>query len=512
MDYWKIGLAVLVASVVQVASAAEYTDRLIVKLRAPTVSAQMHSIMSASQESTLRNIAGIQLSRVRVMSDGGQVMQLPQAMTVAEAQVVANKLQSDPSVEYAEPDQIRRPMLTPTDPSFGVQWNLNSSYGINAPAAWDTTTGSAGIVVAVLDTGMATHVDLSGRSVAGYDFISDTFVANDGGGRDTDPADPGDWVTLGEITANPVPCAGNKAADSSWHGTAIAGAIGAIGNNGVGIAGINWTSKILPVRVLGKCGGYTSDIVDGIRWAAGLSVPGAPVNANPAKVLNLSLGSSGTCSAAEQSAVDEIVALNKVVVVAAGNDSGNVGAPANCSGVITVAATTRSGSLTMGRSGDSNGSNTGSLVTISAPGGEWNDGIYMLSNTGTTVPVADTYGYYFGTSISAAEVSGVISLMFSVNSQLSPAQVKSILQSTATGFPDSTCTTSTCGGGIVNAASAVSLASTTSGVPVSPASSGGGGGGGGGCALSLAVPFDPLLAGLAAAALAGLYWRRNRRQ
>jgi serine protease len=503
MNYWKIGLAVLVASVVQVASAAEYTDRLIVKLRAPTVSAQMHSIMSASQESTLRNIAGIQLSRVRVMSDGGQVMQLPQAMTVAEAQVVASKLQSDPSVEYAEPDQIRRPMLTPTDPSFGVQWNLNSSYGINAPAAWNTTTGSASIVVAVLDTGMAAHAELSGRSVAGYDFISNVFVANDGDVRDADPSDPGDWVAAGEV--NTPPCTGGVAENSSWHGTAIAGAIGAIANNGVGIAGINWASKILPVRVMGKCGGYVSDIVDGMRWAAGLTVHGVPANANPAKVLNLSLGSSGTCSAAEQSAIDEIVALNKVVVVAAGNDSSIVSAPANCSGVIAVAATTQLGSLT-------SISNSGGLVAISAPGGESNYGIYLLSNTGTTVPVSDSYGGYYGTSISAAEVSGVVSLMFSVNSQLSPAQVKSILQSTATAFPNnSTCTTSICGAGIVNAASAVSLASTTSGVPVSPASSGGGGGGGG-CALSLAATFDPLLACLAAVALAGLCWRRIRRQ
>lgn len=503
-------LALLLAAGAQFASAAEYTDRLIVKLRVPLASAQMHTITSANQASTLSHVAGVQLAAVRAMSGGGQVVRLPQLMTVAEAQAVADKLQSDPNVEYAEPDRIRHPMLVPNDAYYsGYQWNLNGTYGIQAPAAWNTTTGSTGVVVAVLDTGITTHAELVGRTLPGYDFISDTFVSNDGDLRDADPTDPGDWVTAGEIAAHAPPCSGS-AENSSWHGTAISGLIGAISNNSAGVAGINWVSKILPVRVMGKCGGYVSDIVDGMRWAAGLSVSGVPDNANPAKVLNLSLGSTGTCSTTEQNAINEIVALNKVVVVAAGNESGDVAnsAPAGCSGVIAVAATTRSGSHT-------SISNTGSLVTISAPGGESTDGIYMLTNTGTTVPVSDTYGGYYGTSASAAAVSGVVSLMFSVNSQLSPTQVKNILQSTASAFPDSTCTTTTCGAGIVNAAAAVSLASTTTGVPAvssSSSSGGGGGGGGGGCAFSSAVPFDPILAGMAGAALAGLCWRRIRQQ
>jgi serine protease len=363
------------------------------------------------------------------------------------------------------------------------------------------------VVVAVLDTGITAHAELVGRTWPGHDFISDTFVANDGDLRDADPSDPGDWVTAGEIAANPLLCAGSTAGDSSWHGTAISGLIGAISNNSAGVAGINWVSKILPVRVMGKCGGYVSDIVDGMRWAAGLSVSGAPANANPAKVLNLSLGSTGACSATEQNAINEIVALNKVVVVASGNDSGDVAnsSPANCSGVIAVAATTRSGSRT-------SISNTGSLVTISAPGGESNDGIFMLTDTGIMGPMSDSYGGYYGTSAAAAGVSGVVSLMFSVNSQLSPAQVKNILQSTATAFPNGTCTITTCGAGIVNAAAAVSLASTTTGVPVVSSSSGGGGGGGGGCAFGSDEPFEPMLAGMAGAALAGLFWRRTRQQ
>lgn len=511
MKFWKTGLVALFVGGTQFASAAEYTGRLIVKLRMPAASAQMHTIMSANQASTLSQIAGVQLAAVRAMSGGGQVVQLPQTMTVAEAQAVADKLQSDPGVEYAEPDYIRRPMLVPNDTSYGSQWNLNSAYGIQAPAAWDITTGSIGVVVAVLDTGITDHTELSNRMLQGYDFITEPLMAGDGDGSDADPHDQGDGVSVADKAAL-VAMDSRLCTDvvpptvSSWHGTAMSGLIGAISNNSAGVAGINWVSKILPVRVMGKCGGYVSDIVDGMRWAAGLSVSGAPANPNPAKVLNLSLGSTGTCLTTEQNAIDEIVALNKVVVAAAGNESGNVvnSAPANCSGVIAVAATTRSGSRT-------SISNTGSLVAISAPGGEWNDGIYMLTNTGTTVPVSDSYGGYYGTSAAAAAVSGVVSLMFSVNSQLSPAQVKNILQSTATAFPNGTCTITTCGAGIVNAAAAVSLASATVGVPyVSP--SGGGGGGGGGCAFSSGESFEPMLAGMAGAALTGLFWRRTRQQ
>lgn len=501
MRYWKASLLFLLAGDALGASAVEYTDRLIVKLRAPASGAQVHTIMSASQESSLSRIAGIRLARVRPMSGGGQVMGLPQWMTVEEAQTVAATLQGDPGIEYAEPDRIRYPRLVPNDGYYSSQWNLNGTYGMRLPVAWDSTTGSNAVVVAVIDTGITSHSELSGRTVPGYDFISDTFIANDGDGRDADPSDPGDWVTAPEIAANSI-CAGNVASDSSWHGTGIGGIIGAVSNNAAGIAGINWVSGILPVRVLGKCGGYVSDIADGMRWAAGLSVSGVPDNPNPAKVLNLSLGGSGACSTTEQNAVSEIVAANKVVVVAAGNESGDVAnsSPANCSGVIVVAATTATGSL-------SSLSNTGSLVTVSAPG----DSILSVWNSGTTVPATEIYAYFNGTSGAAAAVSGVVSLLFSINSQLSPAQVRSILQSTVTAFPDATCTTSTCGAGIVNAAAAVSLASSMAGTPTS-ASSSGGGGGGGGCAAGLRAPFDPLLLCLAGAALARLCWRRTRRQ
>ena len=160
----------------------------------------------------------------------------------------------------------------------------------------------------------------------GYDFIADTFVANDGNGRDADASDPGDWYAANQCAP------GVPGTSSSWHGTHVAGTIGAASDNGSDVAGINWNAKILPVRVLGRCGGYLSDIIDGMRWAAGLAVPGVPPNPNPAGVLNLSLGGPGSCAGGYQDAFNAVDAAGVVAVVAAGNSSANANAyrPANC--------------------------------------------------------------------------------------------------------------------------------------------------------------------------------------
>jgi serine protease len=156
-------------------------------------------------------------------------------------------------------------------------------------------------------------------------------------------ATPADWITAAESSSGFF--AGCPIQNSSWHGTHVAGTVAAATNNAVGVSGIDWASKLQPVRVLGKCGGYLSDIADAMRWAAGLSVPGTPLNANPARVINLSLGGSGACSATLQSAVDSVIAAGTVVVAAAGNNAGDAGnfQPANCNGVIAVGATTRAG-------------------------------------------------------------------------------------------------------------------------------------------------------------------------
>jgi serine protease len=439
------------------------TDRIIVKFRDHSLARA--AAIRADVITRLRASARVEVAYRRVMSGDAHVFQLPHPMGSAEMAGLVQRLRSDPDVEYVEPDRIVKPLLTPNDTYYADQWNLTATAagGADLPAAWDTTTGSASVVVAVVDTGLLPHADIdtdildsAGRVVPGYDFVSDTFIANDGDGRDADPTDPGDWVTAADVTAHPgLDCV---VGDSSWHGTHVAGIIGATGNNSTGVAGINWVSRILPVRVLGRCGGYTSDVVDGMRWAAGLSVPGVPDNTHPAKVLNLSLGGPGVCGTTEQSAVDAVTAAGAVVVVAAGNDDVNLGttpnSPANCNGVITVAAVKRNG-------GRASYSNFGAPVAIAAPGGDAFYPILSTLNNGTTTAQEDAYVYYAGTSMAAPHVSGVVSLMLSVTPSLTPSLVRSLLLSSARAFPTGTgsdCTTSTCGAGIVDAAAAVAAA------------------------------------------------------
>jgi serine protease len=452
----------------------DYTDRLIIKLR--DVQATRATTMSASRVGRLSAAAGVTLTHVRAMSGDAQVLKLPQRMSLAEAQVIARRLAADPQVEYAEPDRIMRPMLVPNDAQYANQWSLDSypavGGGANLPGAWDINRGNASLVVAVVDTGLVAHADIdsAGRVVAGYDFVTDPFTANDGDGRDPDPSDPGDWSTQADVNNPATPCI--DVYNSSWHGTHVAGIIGAWSNNATGVAGINWTSKILPVRVLGKCGGALSDVVDGMRWAAGLSVPGVPANANPAKVLNLSLGSTDPCSITEQNAITEIITTkNATVVVAAGNEYFNAAtsSPGSCNGVINVAAVNRDG-------GQAYYSNYGTAVTISAPGGEQNfvndpNGILSTLNTGTTSPVAspggDTYGYYQGTSMATPHVTGIVSLMLSLKPSLLPVHISSILQNTARSFPTTDCTVTLCGAGIIDASAAIVATNTANGLLVS---------------------------------------------
>jgi serine protease len=448
------------------AQLAQPTDQIIIKYKTLAMQASAFNPASAAAMQRLSDAAGVSLTYEREMSGDAQVLGLPARMPLAEVQAIADSLSALPEVEYAEPDAIMVPMLTPNDPQYLNQWHYFApgpgQYGINAPAAWDITTGSSSIVVADIDTGITNHAEFVGRTVAGYDFINDSLVANDGNGRDNDPSDPGDWITSAESSSGYF--AGCAAHDSTWHGTHTAGTIGAASNNGAGVAGVNWNSKILPVRVLGKCGGYTSDIVDGMRWAAGLTVSGVPNNANPAKVLNLSLGGAGACDATSQTAINAITAAGATVVVSAGNSHADASGfqPANCDGVITVAATNRNG-------GRAAYSNYGSTIEVSAPGGDLSynndpNGVLSTLNTGIQGPGSDTYAYYQGTSMAAPHVTGVVSLLYSLKPTLTPAEVLTILQNTVTAFPGgSTCNTSICGSGIVNAGAAV--AAVTNPVP-----------------------------------------------
>lgn len=427
----------------------QLTDRLIVKYRdagltlAPSA-AQMEGGRVAA------NRQGVKLSHLRRMGLGADVIKLDRHLPLARVRQLAEDLKaSDASVEYAEPDRILFPLMTPSDTYYGYQWDLYEPYGgINAPAAWDKSTG-AGVVVAVVDTGVRPHADLAANLLPGYDFINDTKISNDGNGRDADASDPGDATTAGFCAS------GSPATNSSWHGTHVAGTIAAVTNNADGVAGVAFGAKVLPVRALGRCGGYMSDVADGMLWAAGGAVNGVPANTTPARVINVSLGATGACDTTFQTSVNAVRSRGAVVVAAAGNSNGDAAqfTPASCAGVIAVAAVGRDG-------GKASYSNYGSVVSIAAPGGDGSDGILSTINAGLTSPTSDSYGSYLGTSMATPHVSGVVALMLSKNPSLTPDDVQARLKSSARPFP-AAC--AQCGAGIVDASAAVDAA----GVPAS---------------------------------------------
>ena len=444
----------LIGSVALLAHAAP-EQRVIVKYAdAPLVGALGAPVSGLL--SSVQTTLGVQLEPMRTLAIGAQLVGVEgRRLTDAELAGLARTIAAQPGVEFAEPDLLLQRQFTPNDSNYSSQWHyFEATGGLNLPDAWDTTDGS-GTIVAVLDTGYRPHADLNANIVGGYDMIGDTFVSNDGNGRDSDARDPGDAVTAGE-------CGGGEPAQdqgSSWHGTHVAGTIAAVTNNNTGVAGVAFGAKVVPVRVLGKCGGYTSDIADGIVWAAGGTVSGVPANANPAQVLNLSLGGGGACSSTSQNAINTARSLGATVVVAAGNSNVNASNanPANCSGVVTVAATNRNG-------GRAYYSNFGNVVDVAAPGGDIrassSNGVLSTLNAGQGGPGADNYAYYQGTSMATPHVAGVAAMLYAVDPDITPDQVESTLASTTRSFP-ATC--SGCGTGIVDAAAAVAAASGTGG-------------------------------------------------
>ncbi len=456
--------AALAAGPTRAAPGPDATARLIVKFRTGVQTVQSLATTS-SRVDRLAAEAGQPLTHRRAMALGAHVVALERPLPAAEAEAVARRLARNPDVEYAHPDYRRYAQRIPNDPFVSTQPYLdNTPGGINAYLAWDVTTGAANVVVAVVDTGYRLHGDLVGRILPGYDFISavDVKTANDGDGRDADASDPGDWVNATDLM-DPY-FSGCAITGSSWHGTGVAGVVAANADNGQWTAGISWAARILPVRVLGKCGGYDSDILDGVAWAAGLSVPGVPANPYPAQIINMSLGGPGSasdpaCPAAYHDVFAQALAhgLTRAIIAAAGNDGGDVAnsTPGNCSEAIAVASTTTQGAL-------AGYSNFGAGVTLSAPGGDFNagsNGIPLLSNFGDTTPTGDAIAFEGGTSFAAPMVAGVAALVLSVAPQTTAAQLRALLTSTAKPFPaGSSCTTARCGAGIVNAYGAVLVA------------------------------------------------------
>jgi len=464
------------------------THRVFVKFRSSALSARATTQAATNALQALATRVSLTLLESRQISANLHALRVVAGPGETLASTLA-RLAADTAVEFAEPDERRYPHTIPNDPLYVNQWyeqNVQPA-AIDAVTAWDTTTGRSDIVIADLDTGIRyDHPDLGAaagnRLLPGYNFISDPAVSNTGGGtRGPDASDPGDWITQAD-TMTPT-FSGCTVSNSSWHGTRTAGILGAITNNSTGIAGVTWQGMILPVRVLGKCGGLDSDILDAMRWASGLQVTGIPNNTHPARIINMSLGAASACTAAQQTVIDEVVATGVLVVVSAGNGSGPVDSPGNCNGVAGIAGLRNTGTKV-------GFSSLGPEVAVSAPGGNCvnSTGACLFSidttvNNGATTP--GTNGYTdqlnpnLGTSFSAPMVSGIAALMTGVNSNLRASQLIARLKEGAKAFPVSSdptilnchvpasandlqnecnCTTQTCGAGMANAPGAVMAA------------------------------------------------------
>lgn len=334
-------------------NAARTEVQILVKPKASMKDATLATILSSQGAKEQGRIPALDVRIIRV----------PEA---AAAQLI-NALQNHPDVEYAEPDFTAEAIAAANDPMFlnNQEWHLAK---INAPGAWDITTGSSNVVVAVVDSGVNTnHPDLAGKVlVGGYDYVA----------NDSDPM------------------------DENGHGTAVAGVVSPACNNGLGVAGVSWSSMILPVRVLDANGsGSYSAISSGITYAADQG----------ARIINMSLGGSSS-SRTLQAAVNYAWNKNCVLVAAAGNNGNNIAVyPAACSNVVAVSATD---SLDAHPSWSS----YGSYVDVSAPGVDI-----------ATLYGADQYTWWSGTSFSSPVTAGVFALMASKGPALSNSQLVGIL-------------------------------------------------------------------------------------
>jgi len=429
----------------------------------------------------------------RLASTGG-------ALDAAASDDLAARLRADPRVRSVVPDvREQRQSVTPNDTRFASQWWLQAAGTGNTGAAgfgkaWERSTGVAnGSVVAVLDSGITSHIETNARVLPGYDFVADAVYAGDGNGRDNDAQDPGDAITAAERLAQPDKFSGcPDAPRASWHGTTIAGQLAAVTNNTEGVAGANWQGLVLPVRVAGKCGASISDLIDGLRWAAGLAVTGVPDNTHPARLIVLSYGGVDPCDADSADAavrdtarlyeatLAEVRAAGALVIVAAGNQQRGVGRPASCRGAFAVTSVNRDGYKAAY-------ANFGASVALATPGGDdasggscasgtanlRDGGIVSTGNLGDTSPGAAGYVAASGTSFAAPAVAAVASLMLAVNPALSLTQIEQGLRASArphvlvpllgacvvgSNASRCACTTATCGAGLLDADQALLFA------------------------------------------------------
>ncbi len=379
---------------------------------------------------------GVRASHVRTLASGAELLRFERAMALADAEAMAATVSRLAGVRYAAPNRIIRSQATPTDPNFGSQWGFRytpgTEEGANFVNAWDVTKGASTQTIGIIDAGISKSNEELAPQLrinplfpnAGYDFYSDPGTSGDGDGRDNDP---------------------EQAADTCGHGTHVAGTIAAkttFSGTGVGVAGGAPLSKVLIARALNSIG-TDADAIDAMFWMAGNSVPGVATNPNVPSVVNMSFGGGGACGGGYQEAVDALRAAGVVPVTAAGNANSDASgfAPANCRGTISVAATDTYGMK-------ASFSNFGSSVVLAAPG----VGILSTGGSGST----NVSCYKQGTSMAAPHVTAAAALLRAVSPGLTVGQVSMALKAGARPFPPgSTCNTSICGVGLLDARGAL---------------------------------------------------------
>jgi hypothetical protein len=447
--------------------------RLVVQYEDGVASTEAPGVATGSS-----SVSGIELVPEVDLGDGLHTVSLSEPVTAEDAAQIVTELESDTRVKWAEVDQVvttasAEPTAENLDPDYlDRQWNMWSDFGVGGSKLFPSTFGRGladlgkGVTVAVIDTGITKHSDFGPRVLPGYDFVSNRAelsavrqegkdaVAFDGdyvdedeygpAGWDDNALDPGDWREVAPVR------------NSSWHGTHVAGIIGAEVSNARGIAGLVPLVDILPVRALSWRGGLSSDIAASIIWASGGRVEGVEDNANPAQVINLSFTTKSACSETFQKAIDTAVENGSVIAVAAGNANSDVRdyAPANCNNVVAVGATDATGKRAAY-------SNFGEGIDISAPGGDVNAsgdlGVYSLSNSGEREPGDDSYAYRQGTSMSAAHVTAALARLSALHPNAKPLELISMLTNKASvrPFADDSCDAEQekqCGSGIVEIA------------------------------------------------------------
>lgn len=478
-------LLALGLSFVASVQATPYTGDVLVKLRddVPAESWQRRDRLTATV-SALSRERQLPLRLRDAVSHRWLRLQPTAALAPEAQQAMLARLRSDPRVADVVLERREFSLaVTPNDTRFGEQWWLQPRAAGNTGAAdfstaWDRRSASAAGPVAVLDSGITYHPDLAASILPGFDFVGDADYAADGDGRDADPSDEGDAISDPERQALPAKFGGCPPQTiSGWHGTIIAGQIGALTNNANGVAGAGFGATVLPVRVAAKCGAAQGDIVAGMRWAAGLPVDGVPTNPTPARVIIVSYGSEAACDAVYADAIDEVRAAGALVVAAAGNQRTGVFRPASCDGVFAVTALNREGYK-------ATYANYGPQVQLATPGGDdttdgscdiqlADGGLVSTGNLGDTTPGLPGYVAASGTSFAAPSVAATAALMLGVNPALTVDQLSTGLRATAAAFVQvpllgtcaandnpgrCTCTTSACGAGQLDADQALAWA------------------------------------------------------